>query len=73
MQEASLTLYWICLLNPFTHGVELIRFALYGQVNLLSLAVVAGTGMLFFALAVLAYDPGRGVLPRRGGAELGHV
>jgi ABC-2 type transport system permease protein len=73
VQEASLTLYWICLLNPFTHGVELIRFALYGQVNLLSLAVVAGTGMLFFALAVLAYDPGRGVLPRRGGAELGRV
>ena len=28
--------------NPFTHAVELIRFALYGQVNWLSLAVVVG-------------------------------
>ena len=28
--------------NPFTHAVELIRFALYGQVNWISLAVVRG-------------------------------
>ena len=31
VQEASLPLYYICSLNPFTHAVELIRFALYGR------------------------------------------
>ena len=31
VKEASLTLYYICLVNPFTHAVELIRFALYGS------------------------------------------
>ena len=40
MQESSLVLYWLCALNPFTHGVELIRHALYGKFSLLSMAVV---------------------------------
>ena len=31
--ESSPMLYYVCLFNPFTHAVELIRFALYGQVN----------------------------------------
>src|SRR5258708_2206583 len=33
IQESSPMLYYVCLFNPFTHAVELIRFALYGQVN----------------------------------------
>ena len=33
VKESSLTLYWICQLNPFTHAAELIRFALYCQFN----------------------------------------
>ena len=40
VQEGSPLLYYICQLNPFTHAVELIRFALYGKINWLSLAVV---------------------------------
>src|SRR3954451_7872228 len=39
VQEASPALYYICEFNPFAHGVELIRFALYGKLNLISLAV----------------------------------
>jgi len=31
MSESSLWLYRICLANPFTHAIELIRYALYGQ------------------------------------------
>ena len=31
--ESSPMLYYVCLFNPFTHAVELIRFALYGQMN----------------------------------------
>ncbi len=32
IRDASVPLYQICLYNPFTSAVELIRFALYGQV-----------------------------------------
>lgn len=64
MAESSTLLHDICAANPFSHAVELIRFALYGQVNWLSLGVVAACLALFFGLAVRLYDPGRGG-PRR--------
>ncbi len=67
INESSATLYWICQINPFTHAVELVRFALYGAFNPVSCAVVVGTGLAFFIMAVAAYDPGRGLLARRGG------
>jgi ABC-2 type transport system permease protein len=59
VQEASPTLAWICVLNPFTHAVELIRFSLYGQFEPLALAVVMGVTVLLLAMAVWAYDPAR--------------
>src|SRR3954447_9627743 len=65
VQEGSPMPYYVCLLNPFTHAVELIRFALYGQLNWTSLAVVGGCTLAFMIGAVLAYDPSRG-LGRRG-------
>jgi len=68
VKEASPLLYYICELNPFTHAVELVRFALYGQINWISLAVVAGCTALFMIGAILAYDPARGLLARRGEA-----
>ena len=67
VKESSLPLYWICQVNPFTHGTELIRFALYLQVNWISAASVAGYTLLFTVLAVYGYDPGRGLLARREG------
>lgn len=67
MRESSVLLYDICRLNPFTHAVELIRFALYLQVNWLSLGVVVGWLALFFGGAVLMYDPARGFGVRRKG------
>jgi ABC-2 type transport system permease protein len=66
VQEASPFLYYVCWLNPFTHAVELIRFALYGKLNLISLAVVWGCTALFMIGAIVAYDPARGLLARRG-------
>jgi ABC-2 type transport system permease protein len=48
--------------NPFTHAIELIRFAAYGQFNALSFAVVVGTGLVAFALAVRGYNPLVGAL-----------
>ena len=59
-------LYYLCEINPFTHAVELVRFALYGQVNWIALAVVGGCTALFMIGAILAYDPSRGLLARRG-------
>jgi ABC-2 type transport system permease protein len=66
VREASPWLYLICELNPFTHAVELVRFALYAQINWVSLAVVAGCTALFMVGAILAYDPSRGLVARRG-------
>jgi ABC-2 type transport system permease protein len=56
--------YQLARVNPFTHAVELIRFALYGQVNLEAGAVVLGALVVFFVLAVLGYDPQRGLVGR---------
>ena len=67
MQEASQTLYVVCLLNPFTHAVELVRFALYLEFNLQAFVIVVGVTIVAFGLSAIAYDPGRGMLARRGG------
>jgi ABC-2 type transport system permease protein len=66
VREASPLLYYVCEFNPFTHAVELVRFALYGQVNWLSLTVVCGCTAAFMVGAILAYDPSRGFIARRG-------
>ena len=66
VREGSPLLYYICQLNPFTHAVELVRFALYGEINWISLAVVSGCTVVFMVGAILAYDPSRGLLARRG-------
>jgi len=65
IQESSPLLHKICLANPFTYAVELIRFAIYGQIDWTSLLVVAGCTGLFLAGAILAYDPSKGWLGRR--------
>jgi ABC-2 type transport system permease protein len=67
IREASPLLFEICRLNPFTYAVELIRFALYGEVDTVSLAVVVGCTIVFLAAAVFAYNPSKGLIARRGG------
>ena len=69
MQQASLPLYWISEFNPFTHAVELIRFALYDSFDPVSALVVCAYLALFMGLAIIGYDPGRGLLARRGGGD----
>jgi ABC-2 type transport system permease protein len=71
VQEGSPALYYVCQANPFTHAVELIRFALYGQVSWIDLAVVAGCGVLFMSAAIIAYDPSRGLMALRGAPGAG--
>ncbi len=67
IEESSPLLHRICAANPFTHAVELIRFALYGQLNGQALLVVAGCTLVFMGLAIYGYDPARGLIARRGG------
>ncbi|MGE3230594.1 MAG: ABC transporter permease [Hyphomicrobium sp.] len=76
IKESSPLLYEICLFNPFTYAVELIRFALYGQVgarledgslDLTNLYVVTAYTVFFLGAAVYAYNPSKGLIARRGG------
>ena len=65
IRDSSVVLYQICQFNPFTSAVELIRFALYGQVNLVALGWVSGALAIFLGAAILGYDPARGLMQRK--------
>jgi ABC-2 type transport system permease protein len=65
VKEASLPLYYICQANPFTHAVELIRFALYAQLQPVSAVVLVAATAIFLTLAVYGYDPAKGLMQRR--------
>ena len=67
VKESSPWLYYVCQANPFTHAVELIRFAFYQQLNPQALVIVLGCGILFMAGAILAYNPAIGLSLRRAG------
>jgi len=71
IKESSVLLYEICRFNPFTHAVELIRFALYGQVDWVSLAAVLAFTVVFLGGAIYAYNPSKGLIARRGGPGAG--
>jgi ABC-2 type transport system permease protein len=63
-QSGSQWVYIVATVNPFTYAVELIRFALYGQLEPLSAAVVCGATIVFFLLAVQGYNPQWGMIRR---------
>ncbi len=67
MRESSELLYYICAYNPFTHAVELIRFALYAKLNIEALAVTAIVTAVVMLAAIVGYDPKRGLLRRKLG------
>ncbi|MGB8275476.1 MAG: ABC transporter permease [Alphaproteobacteria bacterium] len=68
MQESSVILYQICLVNPFTAAVEIIRFGLYGRVTWEYLAYAVACTVVFLSLAIVGYDPARGLIARKAGA-----
>lgn len=57
--------------NPFTYGVELLRFALYGRVDWVAAAAVVGAGLAFFLIAAWGYDPQRAFQRRPAAAPAG--
>jgi ABC-2 type transport system permease protein len=65
MAESSPILEQICAFNPFSHAVELLRFAFYGQFSLRSFVVVAACTAVFFVSAVWRFNPSRGFRPSR--------
>ena len=69
VKESSLTLWWICQVNPFTSATELIRFALYGEFDGQAAAILLAYLLVFMALAIIGYDPGRGLIARRAAAD----
>jgi len=71
IKESSPLLYEICRINPFTHAVELIRFALYAKLAPAPLAIVAGFTAFFLAAAIYAYNPSKGLIGRRGAPRNG--
>ncbi len=63
MQNAGAEwIYQVSSFNPFTHAVEALRYALYGQIVPLSLAVVMVSALVFYMVAAAGYDPQRGLV-----------
>lgn len=67
IREGSYLIYQIAALNPFTHAVEMIRFALYEQLNLEAAIIALLTTSVLLGLAILGYNPARGMAVRRAG------
>ena len=65
MAESSRLLHDICAANPFTHAVELIRFALYGKLDYTALGWTLLATAVFGAAALWGYDPARGMMQPR--------
>ena len=63
MQNAGAEwIYLVSSFNPFTHAVEALRYALYGKIAPLSLAVVVISALVFYMIAAAGYDPQRGLV-----------
>ncbi len=66
VQESGATwMVWVIRCNPFTYAVELVRFAAYGRIEPVALAVVLATILVAFAAAVRGYDPQKGSLGQK--------
>ncbi len=72
-ESGAAWLHHVARLNPFTHAVEWLRFALQGKDPGLSPWIVVGMLVLSFAVACRGYDPqrGAGTLARRRGQDAG--
>ena len=66
LQESSQWLYKLAEYNPFSQAVELLRFALYGQFNQEAFLYTLVIFALFLILAILGYNPSKGMMKRKG-------
>lgn len=68
IKESSELLYQLARYNPFSQGVELCRFALYGQFNQYAFFYTLTAFVVFMAAAILGYNPSKGMMTRKGGS-----
>ncbi len=66
IQESSDLLHTLAQYNPFSQTVELIRFALYGQLNEYSLIYTSVAFVVFMLIAIVGYNPSKGMMVRKG-------
>ncbi len=66
IKESSALLYNLARYNPFSQAVELIRFALYGQLNQQALIYTASAFVIFMTVAIIGYNPSKGMMMRKG-------
>ncbi|MCO6057835.1 ABC transporter permease [Pseudomonas sp. MOB-449] len=66
MREASEWLYWLCALNPFSHAVEMVRFALYERLDGWAVGICLGLTGLFAVAALLSFNPQHAALRKTG-------
>ncbi|WP_445000564.1 ABC transporter permease [Halomonas mongoliensis] len=69
VREGSYLVYQIAAFNPFTHAVEMLRFALYERFNGEAILISVAVTLVLLALAILGYNPSRGLMARKGGGD----
>lgn len=67
IQESSELLYLLGQYNPFSHAVELIRFALYDRFNPNACVYTLVALLVFLIMAIIGYNPSKGMMQRKGG------
>lgn len=66
IKESSQWLHMLAHYNPFSQAVELIRFALYEQMNQSALLFTAIAFIVFMSAAILGYNPSKGMMVKKG-------
>lgn len=66
IKESSQWLHTLAQYNPFSQAVELIRFALYEQMNQSALLFTAIAFIVFMNAAILGYNPSKGMMVKKG-------
>jgi ABC-2 type transport system permease protein len=67
LKESSVLLHNLAQYNPFSQAVELIRFALYGQLNQSALIYTLAAFLIFMTAAIIGYNPSKGMMSGKGG------
>ncbi|TAN50594.1 MAG: multidrug ABC transporter permease [Methylococcaceae bacterium] len=67
LKESSVLLYHLAEYNPFSQAVEMLRFALYGQLNTYAALYTTAALLVFLGLAIWGYNPSKGLIQRKGG------
>ena len=66
LQESGADIvYWVANINPFTYGVQFVRYASEGQFYGMGALVVCSCALAFLVAAIYGYNPQRGFM-RRG-------